>query len=133
VIVARDLGGRNGTLCEGRPLVDAPVGERLELVLGGHVRVVLRAGSFVGGPLAIEVAGARYVAALAPTAPLGIQGWHLALGPDGWAELVTAGASPTFRAFRGNAELEQRITLLEGDAFATARGAAPAIAFGRPC
>jgi hypothetical protein len=133
-IVARDLGSRNGTLRDdGRPMRgDLRVGtgsEPLVLRLGGEVRVVLRAGAFFAGPLAIDVGDRRYVASLAPEAPLGLERWRLAAGDDGWATLHT-GDDPS--AYEGGTRVGPAITLLDGDAFATTRGGPVVAAFRKP-
>jgi hypothetical protein len=134
-IVARDLGSRNGTLYEdGRPMrgdvrVGVGDGERLALRLGGEVRVVLRAGAFFAGPLAIDVGDRRYVAALAPEASLGLGRWRLAAGDDGWATLHTGDDPP---AYVGGTRVGPAITLLDGDAFATTRGGPVVAVFGKP-
>ncbi|HSY24599.1 MAG TPA: hypothetical protein VK841_20880 [Polyangiaceae bacterium] len=132
-IVARDLGSRNGTLYEdGRPMrgdVRVGAGERLTLRLGGEVRVVLRAGAFFAGPLAIDVGVCRYVASLAPEASLGLGRWRLASADDGWATLHTGDDPP---AYAGGTRVGPTITLLDGDVFATTRGGRDVAVFGKP-
>jgi hypothetical protein len=130
-VIARDLGSRNGTLYDdGRPMRgDVPVGERLALRLGGEVHVVLRAGAFFAGPVAIEVADRRYVASLAAGASLGLGRWRLASGDDGWATLHTAVDPP---AYEGGTRVGPDISLLDGDAFATVRGGPVVATFRKP-
>jgi hypothetical protein len=122
--VVRDLGSRNGTTLRGLALAgEAVVGEGLDLRLGREVPVSLRPARELAGALAVEVAGARYVAPLGP-ASLGIGRWRLACSDDGWIELVTDDEPP---AFAGSLRLGASVTLLVGDAIATQRGGPPAL------
>ncbi len=120
----RDLGSHNGTTLRGEPLRgETAVGAGLELRLGGEVRLVLRPVDDLPGAVALEVAGALYLAPLGP-ADLGIGHWRLECvrvpGVGNWVELVTDDAPP---AFAGELRLVARVSLLTGDALATAPGA----------
>jgi FHA domain len=120
--VVRDLGSRNGTTLRGLALAgEALVGEGLDLRLGGEVPLSLKPARELAGALAVEVAGARYVAPMGP-ASLGIGRWRLATGEDDWIELVTEDDPP---AFAGSLRLAPNITLLVGDTIATQRGGPP--------
>jgi FHA domain len=130
----RDLGSHNGTtLRRGteRALVgEARVGSGIELRLGAEVPLFVGPTGDLPGAVAIEVAGARYVAPLGP-ARLGIGPWRLecarSFGVEDWIELVTDDAPP---AFAGGLRLSSRVTLLAGDAFAVEPGGAIAARFG---
>jgi hypothetical protein len=122
-IVLRDLGSRNGTELRGMRIAGAipvPMDEGLVLKLGGEVAVLLSRAEEIDGALAIEVAGAKYVAPLG-VARLGIGAWRLVTGEDGWVELVTDDAP---FAHLGGARLGPRTALLSGDAFTETRGGA---------
>jgi hypothetical protein len=123
-VFVRDLGGTNGTTLRGLMLAsrgEARVGDGVELRLGNQVPLVVKPTEELGDAVAIEVAGARYVAPLGP-AKLGIGPWALERGADGWVELFTGTAHP---AFAGALELADRVTLLAGDAIATDREGKP--------
>jgi hypothetical protein len=127
----RDLGSHNGTTLRQRALDgEARVGAGIELLLGAEVSLVVRPADDLPGAIAVEVAGARYVAPLGP-ARLGIGQWRLecarASGMEDWLELVTDDAPP---AFAGGLRLSSRVTLLTGDAFAAEAGGAIAARFG---
>jgi hypothetical protein len=123
-VFVRDLGGTNGTTLRGLMLAsggEARVGEGVEVRLGNQVPLVVQPTDELSGAVAVEVAGARYVAPLGP-AKLGIGAWALERGTDGWVELSTGVES---LAFAGALELAQRVTLLVGDAIATEREGKP--------
>jgi hypothetical protein len=123
-VFVRDLGGTNGTTLRGLMLAsggEARVGEGVEVRLGNQVPLVVQPTDELTGAVAVEVAGARYVAPLGP-AKLGIGAWALERGTDGWVELSTGAES---LAFAGALELAQRVTLLVGDAIATEREGQP--------
>jgi hypothetical protein len=123
-VVVRDMGSRNGTLLRGLALAgEAAVGDGIELKLGREVPLVVRPAEELAGAVAIELAGARYVAPLGP-APLGVGAWRLERGADAWVELATDDAPP---AFAGALQLAARTTLLAGDAIASARGGPPVL------
>ena len=127
----RDLGSHNGTTQGDRPLVEeVRVDAPLDLRLGREVSLVLQPADELAGAVAIEVAGARYVAPLGP-AMLGIGRWRLECvrtpGVEDWIELVTDDAPP---AFKGGLRLASRVALLAGDAFAAESGGTDAIRFG---
>lgn len=130
----RDLGSRHGTtLRQGteRPLEgEVRVGAGLELRLGAEVPLVVRPADDLPGAVAVEVAGARYVAPLGP-ARLGIGLWRLECtrpsAVEDWIELVTDDSPP---AFAGGLRLSSRVTLLAGDAFAAEPGGAIVARFG---
>jgi hypothetical protein len=118
-VVVRDLGSRNGTLLRGLTLVgEAIVGDAIEVRLGKEVPLVVRPSTELPGAVALEIAGARYVAPLGP-ARLGIGAWLLERGTDGWVELRTDDDPP---AFAGALRLAPRVTLLRGDAMSQERG-----------
>ena len=120
-VVVRDLGSRNGTLLRGLALVgEATVGEGVEVRLGKEVPLVVRPTDELPGAVALEIAGARYVAPLGP-AKLGVRAWRLERAPDGWVELITEDDPP---AFAGALRLAPRVTLLRGDAMSRERGGA---------
>jgi hypothetical protein len=118
-VVVRDLGSRNGTLLRGLALAgEATVGDAIELRLGKEVPLAVRPAPELAGWVALEIAGARYLAPLGP-ARLGVGAWRLERGADGWVELVTDDEPP---AFAGALRLASRVTLLRGDAIAEERG-----------
>jgi hypothetical protein len=121
-VVVRDLGTRNGTLLRGLALAgEVRVGEGLELRLGKEVPLVVRPTDELPGAVALELAGARYVAPLGP-ARLGVGAWRLERGVDGWIELATDDDPP---AFAGALRLAARVTLISGDRVARERGGEP--------
>lgn len=123
--MVEDLGTRNGTTLAGARLTaPVPIGEGLQIKLGGEIPCTLTpVGANAGhGPLvAVSVAGDRYFAALGPLALLG---WHVVEGGAGGATFVVlrtpSGASPPFL---GEYQLAREVELCAGDAMATARGA----------
>jgi hypothetical protein len=118
-VIVRDLGSRNGTLLRGLALAgEALVGDAIELRLGKEVPLVVRPSPELAGAVALEIAGARYVAPLGP-ARLGVGAWRIERGPDRWVELVTDDEPP---AFAGALQLAPRVTLLRGDAISEERG-----------
>ncbi len=122
-ITVRDLGSRNGTQLRGIGLAGAlPVGDGLELRLGGEVPLRVAPSTRLRGAVEIDVGGARYVACLGETI-LPIDGFALAAGADGWVELVTCGV----HAYAGAVEWTSRATLLAGDSVAVSRGGEPAL------
>ena len=129
-VVVSDLGSRNGTTLRGLALAgEVPIGEGLELQLGGQIPLVLQPAGELPGAVAIELAGARSVAPLGP-ARLGVGRWRLeptadpAASGEAWVELITDDEPA---AFLGGLSVGPRISLLQGDAFATERAAAPAV------
>jgi FHA domain len=136
----RDLASHNGTTLRGlergpggepreteRALSgEARVGAGIELRLGGEVPLVVGPADDLPGAVALEVAGARYVAPLGP-ALLGIGRWRLEAGTGDWIDLVTDDAPP---AFAGGLRLSPRVSVLAGDAFGTEPGGAIAVRFG---
>jgi hypothetical protein len=126
VAVIRDLGSRNGTTLRGLALAgEVPIGEGLELQLGGQIPLVVRPSVELPGAVTIELAGTRSVAPLGP-ARLGVGSWRLerAGDIDAWVELVTDDAPP---AFLGGLSIAPRTSLLRGDAFSTERAGAPVV------
>jgi hypothetical protein len=122
----RDLGSRNGTTLRGLALAgEVPIGEGLELQLGGQIPLVVRPSDQLPGAYAIDLAGTRSVAPLGP-ARLGVGSWRLERTGDAeaWVELVTDDEPP---AFLDGLSLAPRISLLRGDALATERAGAPAV------
>ena len=118
-VVVRDLGSRNGTTLRGLRLTgEVPMGGGIELLMGGEVPVVIGPTDALPGAVRIDVGGPSWIAPLGP-AWLGVGRWRLERGEDDWLELVTE-ADPA--AFAGPMLLAPRVTLLEGDAFATSRG-----------
>jgi pSer/pThr/pTyr-binding forkhead associated (FHA) protein len=72
-VVVRDLGSRNGTLLRGLALVgEAIVRDAIEVRLGKEVPLVVRPSTELPGAVALEIAGARYVA---PLGPARMGGW----------------------------------------------------------
>jgi hypothetical protein len=137
----RDLESRHGTTVGGVPLHgEMPVGEGLELRLGGEVPCVVRPAAERPGAVVIEIGGVRHVAPLGP-ATLGVGRWSLArvnarAAPDGptnafvdWVELVTHDAPP---AFANGLRFAPRITLLAGDAFRDEPGGDEVLRFPLP-
>jgi FHA domain len=127
----RDLESRNGTSLGGAKLIgETAVADGVELRLGGEVPVVVRPSADLPGALAVDVAGARYLAQLGP-AILGIGRWSLRVGEDGWVELSTEDEPP---AFAGPLRLSDRVSLVAGDCLAVERGGVPLFevrAYGR--
>ena len=122
--LVHDLGSRNGTELRGMRVAGAlPIGDGLDLRLGGEVPLRLAPSESVAGAVDVDLAGARYVAPLGPT-PLGIGAWRIEPSEGGWLELVT-GAGPSAHA--AGLLLVDRVTLLAGDAIADARGADPVL------
>jgi hypothetical protein len=126
--MVRDLGSRNGTTLRGLALAgEMPVGEGLELQLGGQIPLIVRPSTELPGAFSIELAGGRTVAPLGP-ARLGVGAWRLeraaTAGDESWVELVTDDTPP---AFLGGLALATRISLLAGDALSTGRGGDPAV------
>jgi hypothetical protein len=123
-VFVRDLGSRNGTTLRGLALAgEVGVGEGIELRLGDEVPLLVRPATELPSAVAIEIAGARYLAPLGP-ASLDVGRWRLERGEDGWVELATDEAPA---AFAGSLHLGERIALLNGDALATERGAEPVL------
>ena len=123
-VVVRDVGSRNRTTLAGLTLAgEAVVGGGIELKLGNEVPLVVRPADELTGAVAIEVAGMRYLAPLGP-AVLGVGGWRLERGADGWVELVTGDDPP---AYVSDLAVAGQITLLAGDAIATGRGEEPVL------
>ena len=121
--VVRDLGSRNGTLLRGQHVTgDAPVGEGIDLELGGAIPLRVRPLGRLPGTVTVEVAGCSYAAPLGPAASVGIGRWRLEASADGWVELITDD-EPT--AFQGSLQLVGRITLVAGDSFGVGRGGSP--------
>ncbi len=120
----RDLGSHNGTTQSetARSSGRCASMRRSICASGDEVSLVVRPADELAGAVAIEVAGARYVAPLGP-ALLGIGRWRLECvrtpGVEDWIELVTDDAPP---AFAGGLRLASRVTLLAGDAFAAESG-----------
>lgn len=122
-VIVRDLESRNGTQLRGINLAGPlPVGEGLELKLGKEVPLRIAPSKRLRNAIEIDVSGEKYYASLGPT-HTPVDGLDLAVGADGWIELVPSGA----RAFTGNVELVSRATLLVGDAISTTRGAEPTL------
>jgi hypothetical protein len=129
--VVRDLGSRNGTTLRGMALAgEVPVGEGLELQLGGQIPLVVRPSTELSGAFAIELAGTRTLAPLGP-ARLGVGQWRIERATPGsegaWVELVTEEDPPAFMA---DLRLASRVSLLTGDAFATERSGEPVVLVG---
>lgn len=121
----RDLGSRNGTLLAGARLGGpVPIGDGLELVLGGEVPCRLELDS--AGAVVVQVGGASYVA---PLGPLCVSGWVISLASApkliGGAPIVTLQSSESSPAFLGRFEVARRIQLAIGDALSSERGGAP--------
>ncbi len=128
----RDLGSRNGTTLRGLALAgEVPVGEGIELRLGGQVPLVVAPARELPGAFAIELGGMRSLAPLG-LARLGVGQWILERtveGPGGgpaieWVELITEDTPP---AYLDGLSVGPRITLLTGDVFATERAGAPVL------
>jgi hypothetical protein len=123
-IVARDLGGRNGTLLRGLALAgETAIGDGIELRLGREVPMHVRPSTNVTGAAEIELGGVRYVAPLG-VASLGVGQWRLESAEDGWIELSTGDAPP---AYLGAVRLVSRITLLVGDSISAERASEPVL------
>jgi len=116
-VVVRDLESRNGTQLRGINLAGTlPVREGIDLKLGREVSLRIAPCKRLPGAIEIEVAGERYVACLGKGC-LPVEGLSLAVGTDGWVELIATGT----HAYVGGVEWSPRATLLAGDAIATAR------------
>lgn len=119
VVVVRDLGSRNGTQLRGMNVAGAiPVGDGVDLTLGKEVRVRIAKASesSLDDAVTIELGGATYVAPLGPARISGVP-WELAVGADGWIELVAKSA-----AYLGDIKLAERTTLVIGDIVTNERG-----------
>jgi hypothetical protein len=124
VVVALDLGSRNGTFLRGMRIAGAlPIGNGVDLELGGMVKVRVAPSAVFEGAVDVEVGGERYVAPLGP-ALLGVGGWRLERAPDGWVEFATGDGPP---AYGGDMVMSSRTTLLVGDRFAEVRGGQAAL------
>lgn len=122
-VVVRDLESRNGTQLRGINLAGVlPVRDGLDLKLGREVTLRIAPSKRLEGAIEIEVAGERYVACLGKSC-LPVEGLTLAVGTDGWVELVSTGT----HAYVGGVEWTQHATLLAGDAIATSRAGDVAI------
>ncbi|HEX7667813.1 MAG TPA: FHA domain-containing protein, partial [Polyangiaceae bacterium] len=122
-VVVADLGSRNGTLLRGIAIGgELPVGEGVELSLGGEVPLRVVPAEEWAGAVAIEIGGTRYVAPLGP-ATVGEGDWELVLGGEDWVELRFA-RSPAFVA---GVALSSPVTLLAGDVLAAERHGAAKI------
>ncbi len=122
-VVVLDLDSRNGTQFRGAKLAGPlPIRDGLDLKLGREVPVRIAPSRRIRGAVDIEAGGEKYVACLGPTR-LPIAGLELAVGADGWVELVSKAA----HAYAGTVELVPRATLLVGDAFAKVRGGEPVL------
>lgn len=127
--LVRDLGSRNGTTLRGLALAgEVPVGDGLELQLGGQIPLVVRPSTELPAAYVVELAGTRTIAPLGP-ARLGVGAWRLertsTAADDGWVELVTDDEPPAFLA---GLALATRVSLLAGDALSTERGGDPVVA-----
>jgi len=124
VVVALDLGSRNGTFLRGMRIAGPlPIGDGVELELGGTVKVRVAPSAVFEGAIDVEVGGERYVGPLGP-ALLGVGAWRLERTPDGWVEFVTGDGPP---AYGGDMVMSSRTTLLVGDRFAEVRGGQAAL------
>ncbi len=123
-VVLRDLASRNGTLLSGVKIAgDVPVGDRLEVRLGGEVTLRVAPCAVFERAVEIHVGGERYVAPLG-MARLNIGEWRLEPGTDGWIELAT---NDRPSAYLGPLALAPATTLLTGDAIAASRGGETAL------
>jgi len=119
--MVEDLGTRNGTMLAGARLCDRiPVGEGLQLRLGGEVPCDVRPGpGGPAGPVEIDVAG-RLVRA--PLGELLVHGWRIRSAGSGETHCVQLLSELRNRPFLGDYELAARIELAVGDALSTTRG-----------
>jgi tetratricopeptide (TPR) repeat protein len=119
-VVLRDLGTRNGTLLRGlriADLVPVPVGDGLEVQLGGDVTLKVAPSTVFNGAFDIHVGGQSYIAPLGPLR-LGVGEWRLERAADRWIELVTGDRPP---AYRGAFALSSPASLLTGDMLSASR------------
>jgi hypothetical protein len=123
--VVQDLKSRNGTLVRGMALSGIlPIGDGLELLLGGEVPLKLAPSTSIPETLELECAKTRYLANFGSGATP-VEGLRLIAGEDGWIEL----AESSEPAFLGSVELTSHATFLVGDAISTERGAPPCLRF----
>ncbi len=122
VPTAIDLGSRNGTELRGMRIAGAlPIGDGLDLKLGGEVPLRITKAPDFDGAVMIHLGGESYVAPLGPMR-IGIGAWRIEASAAGWLELVTDDAPP---AIASGIRFVSRATLLIGDAITDARGAEP--------
>jgi hypothetical protein len=119
VVVVEDLSTRNGTTLVGARLgAPLPVGDGVELVLGGEIPCTIapaRGASANGAdaPLAVEVAGERY---LLPLGAVRARGWTIAHEQGGGEAFVVLRTPPGVpRPFLGGFELAAQVELCVGD------------------
>jgi len=123
-VVLRDLASRNGTRLRGLRIANAvPIGEGLEVQLGGEVSLKVMPSAVFAGAVELHVGGETYVAPLG-SARLGIGEWRLESAADHWIELVTDERPP---AYLGALALSPRTTLLAGDAVSVTRAGETAL------
>jgi hypothetical protein len=117
--MVEDLATRNGTCLAGaRISAPIPVGDRLELTLGGEVPCALAPDA--DGGIAIEVGGERYLAPLGPLERLGFRISVEGSGEETFVVLSSLGAAS--RPVLGEFELAPRVELCHGDEIRAARG-----------
>lgn len=118
--LVEDLGTRNGTTLAGARLAGPlPVGAGVRVMLGGEVPVAVAPEG--EGMVAIEVAGARY---LAPLGELPIHGWRVAAEAGAPEETYVVLRTPegADRPFLGTFQLAARVELSHGDEIRASRG-----------
>lgn len=120
--LVEDLKSRNGTFLRGMKMTGhVPVGERLELKLGGEVPLVLAPSRRSPGSLELDLGGEHYIVPFGP-AQLGILDWTLDWELEDWVVLRTSAETPPLA---GELALTTTCHLLVGDALSKARGEAP--------
>lgn len=117
-----DMQSRNGTLLRGMKIAGpVPVGDLLELKLGGEVPLTLLPSKRILGTLELQVGGEPYIVAFGPVS-LGIYDWTLDWETEDWIVLRTSAEHPPVS---GELALTTTCHLLVGDTLSKARGEAP--------
>ena len=119
-----DMKSRNGTLLRGMKIAGpVPVGDLLELKLGGEIPLSLVPSRRTPGGLELQLGGERYIVSFGPV-PLGIFDWTLDWELEDWVVLRTSAEHPPVN---GELALTTTCHLLVGDTLSKARGEAPVL------
>ena len=120
VPVVEDLGSHNGTWLDGARIVaPLPVGDGLDLAIGGEIPCSIRAE---GGALAVDVGGERILATLGPLVTGGIV---VALSPRGEEAVVVPEVEAGVTASLGESPLGTRPSSSRAATWVRVAGDAP--------